>query len=830
VAFIGDLVVRISATTKQLNAPIAKSQQALTQLTTVATKTVQAVSDLNNIAFDSTLEDSLTTTVTAMDDLHDATSEITTTLRQMESATDYAVSSTQLLSTGLTVASSASQSFAASSMAANKILATSATVTASASGAMAAGTAVASRGLTSLLISVVAARQATTTLSYAFGLAADGARVLLIPLRAMASILATVGSIGLKVASMLLTPFKLVFASLKLVASAAMQVLGPFLGLAGGALKLYVTFRAFKLQLQILSKLFGFLPTKVKVLFVGLMGLGAASRMATAALNSMGIVGRAAAKAISLLTLPIRAIISPMQTARAVAGGLNATLAKTAAISTKAGAALTGGVTKGIKSIGTGTGGAFKNVAAFATGALPFAAVGAMKLAADAETLAIKMKVLTGSTDEASRVMGQLDQFAADTPFQKMEIGDAVQQLLAFGSSSATVFDEMKMLGDISAATGTPIGEMAELYGKAQVQGRLFAEDINQLTGRGIPIIGELAKQFGVSESEVKKLVEAGKIGFPEMQKGLAAMAGHGGKFGGMMAELSTTTAGRFSTFVDNVYLLGTQIGSQLLPVANELLVWGTNFVASADGIGTAFSTALATIGTWYTDTKNFMMDIGTVFGVLVGNMGNIWAGLFEDIPKFATATFSWLTENAGVLIANIGAMVENMFTKLNTTGKQLGEWLAYKTGLSDEMIDIAEVQKKPMQATTAFQAPELSSATKTVIDDVNKALEENAANRATAAVNAAAAQQTNVAQATAAALNTSFVKQTASDKQGASGSSVQSAGVAEKGSLDAWKILLANRNQRDPVVKATEKQTKEIVKTLKETKPIVPQFAPEFA
>jgi len=804
VAFIGDLVVRISATTKALNSPIAKSQQALTQLTTVATKTVNAVSDLNSLTFSSTLEDNLVTTVTSMTDLHDATTEITSTLRDMETVADVAASSTQLMATGLALA-------------------------AGSSGALATGTAVASKGLTSLLVGVIAARQATTTMAYAFGLAADGARVLLIPLRAMGSVLATIGSIGMSVARLLLKPFGLVFSSLKMMASAALQVLGPFMGLAGGAVKLYVTFRAFKLQLQILSKLFGFLPPKVKVLFVGLMGLGAASRATTAALNSMGIVGRAAAKAISLLTLPMRAIISPMQTARAVAGGLNATLAKTAAVSAKAGTALTGGVTKGVKSMGSSVSGAFKNVGAFAAGALPFAAIGAMKLAADAETLAIKMKVLTGSTDEASRVMGQLDQFAADTPFQKMEIGDAVQQLLAFGSSSSTVFDEMRMLGDIAAATGTPIGEMAELYGKAQVQGRLFAEDINQLTGRGIPIIGQLAQQFGVSESEVKKLVESGKIGFPELQKGLAALAGPGGKFGGMMSELSTTTAGRFSTFVDNVYLLGTQIGAQLLPVANELLVWGTNFVSAADGIGTAFSTALSTIGTWYNDTKNFMMDLGTVFGVLVGNMGNIWAGLFEDIPSFASATFSWLTENANVLIANIGAMVENMFTKLNTTGKQLGEWLAYKTGLSDEMMDIAAVQNKPMQATTAFQAPELSSATKAVIEDVNKALEENAANRATAAASAAAAQQTDVTK-TSAALNTSFIGDQTKANAGKTETTAGVAGASQKGSLDAWKVLLANRNQRDPVVKATEKQTKEIVKALKETKPVVPQFAPEFA
>jgi tape measure domain-containing protein len=54
------------------------------------------------------------------------------------------------------------------------------------------------------------------------------------------------------------------------------------------------------------------------------------------------------------------------------------------------------------------------------------------------------------------------------------------------------------------------------LYGNARVQGRLFAKDINQLTGRGIPIIQRLARQFGVSDSQVEKLVETDQVGFPQ--------------------------------------------------------------------------------------------------------------------------------------------------------------------------------------------------------------------------------------------------------------------------------------------------------------------------
>jgi hypothetical protein len=37
----------------------------------------------------------------------------------------------------------------------------------------------------------------------------------------------------------------------------------------------------------------------------------------------------------------------------------------------------------------------------------------------------------------------------------------------------------LRRIGDVSAGVQAPISEIAELYGKARVQGRLFAEDIN---------------------------------------------------------------------------------------------------------------------------------------------------------------------------------------------------------------------------------------------------------------------------------------------------------------------------------------------------------------
>jgi hypothetical protein len=40
--------------------------------------------------------------------------------------------------------------------------------------------------------------------------------------------------------------------------------------------------------------------------------------------------------------------------------------------------------------------------------------------------------------------------------------------------------EPLRRIGDVSAESQAPIHEIAELYGKARVQGRLFGEDLNE--------------------------------------------------------------------------------------------------------------------------------------------------------------------------------------------------------------------------------------------------------------------------------------------------------------------------------------------------------------
>lgn len=188
-----------------------------------------------------------------------------------------------------------------------------------------------------------------------------------------------------------------------------------------------------------------------------------------------------------------------------------------------------------------------------------------IRLAAELEQTSTAFEVLLGSAESAETMLKQLKDFAASTPFQFTELADSAKKLTAFGFSAEEVVPNLKRLGDLASGIGIPFSELSEIYGKARVQGRLFGEDINQLLGRGIPVVAEFAKQFGVTESEVKKLVSEGKVNFKHLEKAIVSLTSSGGQFAGMMEKSSQTTLGLWSTLKDNVREVAITLGDELI-------------------------------------------------------------------------------------------------------------------------------------------------------------------------------------------------------------------------------------------------------------------------
>ena len=172
------------------------------------------------------------------------------------------------------------------------------------------------------------------------------------------------------------------------------------------------------------------------------------------------------------------------------------------------------------------------------------------------QQLEVAFTTMLGSSEKANVLMAQLTETAAKTPFDLQGVANGARQLLAYGTSAEDVNETLIRLGNIAAGLSQPLGDLVYLYGTTMTQGRLYTQDLNQFTGRGIPMIKELAKEFGVAESEIKGMVEAGMIGFPEVQKVIQNLTNEGGMFFNLMQEQSKTITGQISNIGDSFSMM----------------------------------------------------------------------------------------------------------------------------------------------------------------------------------------------------------------------------------------------------------------------------------
>lgn len=223
------------------------------------------------------------------------------------------------------------------------------------------------------------------------------------------------------------------------------------------------------------------------------------------------------------------------------------------------------------------------------------------KVRGEFQQLEVAFKTMLGSEDKANSLMQQLVKTAATTPFDLQGVANGAKQLLAYGENVENVNDDLIRLGNIAAGLSQPLGDIVYLYGTTMTQGRLYTQDLNQFTGRGIPMIRELAKVFGVAEGEVKSLVEAGKVGFPEVQKVIQNLTNEGGMFYNLMQEQSKTITGQISNIEDAISTMFNEIGKANEGIINDALSGVSYLVENYEKVGRILLEIVGTYGAYRT-------------------------------------------------------------------------------------------------------------------------------------------------------------------------------------------------------------------------------------
>lgn len=287
----------------------------------------------------------------------------------------------------------------------------------------------------------------------------------------------------------------------------------------------------------------------------------------------------------------------------------------------------------------------------------------------EVQQLEVAFRTMLGSVSKADELLQQLVRTAAITPFGLEDVANGAKQLLAYGLEAERVNETLVRLGDIAAGLSIPLNDLVYLYGTTMAQGRLYTNDLNQFTGRGIPMISELAKQFGVAESKVKELVEAGKVGFPEVQKVIEALTNEGGKFGGLMEEQSKTITGQISNIEDAVFMMFNEIGQQSEGIINSTLSGVSYMIENYERFGRILLGLVGTYGVYRTAIMAVVAMKG--WATAAEALHYNWLLLVEKAQKILNAT---MLSNPYVLVATLLAGVCVALISMKTETERLKE------------------------------------------------------------------------------------------------------------------------------------------------------------
>lgn len=215
------------------------------------------------------------------------------------------------------------------------------------------------------------------------------------------------------------------------------------------------------------------------------------------------------------------------------------------------------------------------------------------------QQLEIAFETMLNSKEKADAMMADIKKIALTTPFTLTEVADNTKQLIAMGIAADDVIGTMKALGDVAAGVSVPISRIAINYGQVAALGKLQSREIRDFAMAGIPIVGELATMLGKTSAEIQEMVEAGKIGFPEVEQAFKNMSGEGGRFYNLMEKQNASVTGQISKLQDEIQMMFNSLGEANQGIIYDAIGVASELVGNYEKIGKALAELIVLYGAY---------------------------------------------------------------------------------------------------------------------------------------------------------------------------------------------------------------------------------------
>lgn len=276
------------------------------------------------------------------------------------------------------------------------------------------------------------------------------------------------------------------------------------------------------------------------------------------------------------------------------------------------------------------------------SGAFGAAVLSGVKYNSQMEQYITSFGTMLGSAEEATKLVNNLKEMGAKTPFETSDLAKASQTLLAFGTSAEDLLPTLQMLGDVSQGNKERFDSLTLAFAQVGSAGKLSGQDLLQFVNAGFNPLNEISKMTGESMAELKERMSAGGVSAEEVAEAFKHATSEGGQFYQAMEAQSQTFNGQMSTLKDNAMsFIGelTQgvtntLKDSVLPTVNGWLEELQSAFTSngVEGVVTAFGSILADACTKLAQAAPGVVDLA------VGFIQSFIKGIGDNAPQLIQA------------------------------------------------------------------------------------------------------------------------------------------------------------------------------------------------
>ena len=225
----------------------------------------------------------------------------------------------------------------------------------------------------------------------------------------------------------------------------------------------------------------------------------------------------------------------------------------------------------------SGLGGMFGELAVAAAAAISVQKVsdalidfGAASLEAygNLEMLRVSFETILNSSSQANALIGQLQNYGANSPYDTEGLAKAAQLMLSYGMNASRVMPTLRQLGDIAMGDNNKLQSLALAFSQMSAAGKVCKQDLNQMINAGFNPLQVIAEQTDRSIGDLFDDVSKGKISVDQITQAFRDATSQGGQFYNMAQKQSNTLQGALASVNDEWTNFKQTLGSIIAPAA----------------------------------------------------------------------------------------------------------------------------------------------------------------------------------------------------------------------------------------------------------------------